>query len=123
MAFGYRNEYDLDGNKIYYENSNGYWEKYEHESDGRKIYYKTSGGFWSKSEYDSELNKIYYENSYGDWVKREFDSEGNEIYYEDSDGVIKDNRPKIEDGFIVTHFGGLKDIVILNGIKYKRIDQ
>jgi hypothetical protein len=50
------------------------------------------------------------ENSSGFWWKCEYDSEGNRIYYEDSSGVIRDNRPK-------------DDIITLNGVKYKRIEQ
>ena len=49
----------------------------------------------SLSLYDSNGNRIYFETSYGYWEKREYDSNGNKIYYEDSDGIIQDNRPKI----------------------------
>jgi hypothetical protein len=62
-----------------------------------------------KKEYDSEGNQIYLENSSGFWWKSEYDSEGNTIYHENSRGVIIDSRPK-------------KEIITLNGIKYKRID-
>lgn len=36
-----------------------------HDSKGNRIYYEESGGFWSKREYDSEGNQVYYENSDG----------------------------------------------------------
>ena len=58
---------------------------------------------------DKQGNVLYFENSEGYWGKYEYDSDGNVIYCEDSDGVIIDNRPKNE-------------IITLNGIKYKRID-
>jgi hypothetical protein len=65
--------YDKNGNKIYYEKSNGFWSKWEHDSQGNTIYFESSNGFWEKWEHDSQGNTIYYENSYG---------------------LIIDNRPK-----------------------------
>ena len=66
-----RNIYDVNGNEIYYEGSDGSWAKYEYDTNGNNIYYEDSDGFWAKSEYDTN---------------------GNRIYYEDSSGVIIDNR-------------------------------
>ena len=80
------------------------------DKNGNKIYYENSTGFWVKLEYDSQENETYFENCYGFWTKREYDSGGNEVYYEDSDGDIEAFRPK-------------DDVITLNGIKYKRIDQ
>ena len=65
--------YDTEGNRFYYEVSNGYWEKYEYDSNG---------------------NEIYSEDSNGKWVKREYNSNGGRVYYEDYDGVLFDNRRK-----------------------------
>ena len=65
-----------------------------YDSNGNKIYYEGSDGYWSKREYDSNGNQIYHESSDGYWSKREYDSNGNQIYYEDSNGTIIDNRPK-----------------------------
>jgi hypothetical protein len=64
------------------------------DKNGNEIYYEDSDGFWVKWEYDSRGNEIYCEDSDGLWVKREFDSRGNEIYCEDSDGRIIDRRTK-----------------------------
>jgi hypothetical protein len=64
---------DSDGNQIYWENSNGYWEKREYDSEGNRIYYEDSNGYWSKHEYDPNGNVIYYENFTGYWFKRECD--------------------------------------------------
>ncbi len=63
-----------------------------YNSDGNRIYNENSDGSWRKYEYNSYGKRIYYENSDGSWYKREYDSNGNEIYYEDSNGKIIDNR-------------------------------
>lgn len=36
--------FDQNGNEIYSENSNGYWEKYEYNSNGNLVYYEDSFG-------------------------------------------------------------------------------
>jgi YD repeat-containing protein len=56
---------DKNDNRIYLENSDGLWVKYEYDSDGNIIYFQDSNGFWQKQEYDSQGNTIYSENSYG----------------------------------------------------------
>jgi hypothetical protein len=66
------------------------------DSNGNRIYWENSNGAWSKREYDSNGNQIYYEDSKGYWSKREWDSKGKEIYFENSYGTIVDNRPKTE---------------------------
>ncbi len=100
---------DKNGNQIYLEDSRNHWSRRERDSNGNKIYFENSFGYWSNREYDSNGNKIRYENSFGFWAKREYDSDNNEIRYENSKGVIIDNRAK--------------EIITVNGIKYKRIDQ
>ena len=62
--------YDSNGKLIYYENSDGYWDKQEYDSNGKVIYYENSDGFWSKYEYDSNSNEIYYENSKGNIIDK-----------------------------------------------------
>jgi hypothetical protein len=91
FPFTIKNE---NGNEIYYENSYGYWYRYEYNSNRNQIYYEDSTGYWGKNQYDSNGHQIYYENSNGVWYKREYDSDGNIIYHEDSERVIRDNRPK-----------------------------
>ena len=81
------------------------------DKQGNEIYFENSEGFWAMYEYDSVGKRIYYEDSDGDWSKYEYDSVGNRIYYDNSNGVIRDNRPKKE------------EIITLNGLKYKRIDE
>ena len=102
---------DKGGNQLYFENSDGDWTKSEYDSEGNEIYYETSHGYWSKKKFDSKGNEIYFEDSRGFWWKCEYDSVGNRIYYEDSSGLIKDNRPKPD------------DVITIEGIKYKRIEQ
>lgn len=88
--------------------------------DGKVIYYEKYDGFWLKYEYDLNGNETYYENSGGFWRKREYDSDGNEIYFENSNGVVRDNRPAET---IIVHPNQIYNgVVIINGIKYKRID-
>ena len=66
------------------------------DSQGRTIYYENSKGFWYKYEYDSQGNEIYYETSNGRWRKSEYDSQGKITYLENSDGDIMDKRPTCE---------------------------
>ena len=64
-----------------------------YNTNGNIIYFEYSDGNWEKREYDNQGNLIYYEESNGYWVKYEYDTNGNRIYYEDSDGlIIEDNR-------------------------------
>ena len=87
---------DSEGNRIYFENSDGYWSKREWDSKSNLIYSEDSDGYWAKYEFDSEGKEIYFEDSTGYWAKREWDSKSNLIYFESSNGVIIDNRPKTD---------------------------
>jgi hypothetical protein len=62
------------------------------DKNGKEIYFETSNGFWNKSEWDANGNIIYFEESTGYWFKCEYDANGKEIYYKNSDGVIRDKR-------------------------------
>ena len=64
------------------------------DKNGKLIYFENSDGFWAKYERDSGGNQIYFENSDGVWRKWEWNSQGNIIYHENSNGVIIDSRPK-----------------------------
>ena len=35
---------DANGNQTYFEDSNGYWRKYEYDADGNTTYYESSEG-------------------------------------------------------------------------------
>ena len=85
---------DDKGNLIYYENSDGYWNKSEYDAKGNLIYYEYSDGFWAKREYNDQGNRIYLETSDGYWSKSEYNEQGHVIYIEDPNGRIIDKRPK-----------------------------
>ena len=85
---------DEKGNRVYYEDSTGYWVKRHFDEKGNRIYYEDSTGYWAKSQYDEKGNRIYFETSKGYWVKYQYDEKGNQIYFEDSKGNIIDKRPK-----------------------------
>ena len=40
------------------------------DKNGNQIYFENSKGFWAKWEYDSQGNKIYFENSDGEIIDR-----------------------------------------------------
>jgi len=86
--------YDSNGKLIYYEHSDGFYEKKEYDNNGNITYYECSNGFWFKRDYDVNGNLIYGEQSNGFWFKRDYDVNGNEIYFENSKGEIVHNRPK-----------------------------
>ena len=65
------------------------------DKNGNRIYYENSTGYWAKRQFDQNGNEISYENSEGDWSKAEYDQNGKRIYFEDSIGNIIDNRPKV----------------------------
>ena len=81
------------------------------DKNGNRIYFEDSNGDWYKKEYDSNGKEVYFENCKGNWSKSEFDSDGNEIYYENSDGEIIDNRPRPKS------YEG--NVVEIDGKKYK----
>ena len=87
---------DKQGNKIYLETSEGYWMKNKYDDKGNEIHFENSNCIWTKSEFDKNNNMVYYEDSSGFWKKMKYDENSNMIYYKNSEGVIIDNRPKIE---------------------------
>ena len=82
---------EVDGNEVYFEDSNGIWIKREFQ-DGKCVYYEDSCGDWYKCEYQDD-KEIYFENSDGYWAKHEY-QDGKLVYHEDSHGCIRDGRPK-----------------------------
>ena len=67
------------GNRIYKEDSDGYWVKWGYDGNGNMIYQENIIGQWIKWEYDDNGNNIYYEDSNGRWEKFEYDNRGYEI--------------------------------------------
>ena len=64
------------------------------DKNGMRIYYEKSNGYWEKDEYEANGKLIRVEDSTGYWSKRLYDTNGNQIYYESSTGTIIDDRPK-----------------------------
>ena len=105
-----KREYDANGNPTYYENSTGYWCKYEYDDKGNETYYEVEG-VWHRYEYDAKGKHTYYENSVGYWCKYEYNAKGRTTYYENSSGVQR-GTPKSSK----TCEG---KVVEVDGIKYK----
>jgi YD repeat-containing protein len=78
---------------------------------GNETYYEDSSGYWYKYEYDANGNQTNHENSNDYWTWREYDANGNVTYFEDSEGV-KRGTPKSAK----TCEG---KVVEVDGIKYK----
>ena len=57
---------DANGRATYYENSDGFWCKYERDANGLPTYLEDNDGYWAKYERDADGNETYYENSNGD---------------------------------------------------------
>ena len=82
-------DYDINGNKVHYKNSNDIEKWYEYDSNGNMIHFKDNFSWEGREEwydYDSNGNKIHSKDRDGDEWWYEYDSKGNEIYSEDSDG-------------------------------------
>ena len=84
------------------------------DANGKQTYYEESNGFWRKYEYNADGNETYYENSTGYWHKYEYNADGNETYYEESNGY-KRGTPKSAR----TCEG---KVVEVDGIKYKLME-
>jgi len=78
--------YDSNGNRLTFENSNGYWHKLTYDSSGNRLTFENSNGYWHKCTYDSNGNELTYEDSAGYSSKITYDSNGNELTFEDSKG-------------------------------------
>jgi len=85
--------FDKNNNEIYFEDSKGFWAKYEYDKNNNNIYYEDFEGFWVKYEFDKNNNRIYVKHSDGFWSKSEY-KDGIRIYYENSKGYVINLRPK-----------------------------
>ena len=65
-----------------------------YDEQGNKLYYENADGYWWKSMYIG--NEEYHENADGYWYKQMYDEQGNIVYYENSEGEIQDIRIKLE---------------------------
>lgn len=64
------------------------------DANGNRTYYEGSNGLWHRYEYDAKGYETYFENSAGCWQRWEYDDNGYRTYYEDSDG-LKEGTPKL----------------------------
>lgn len=89
-------EYDSNGNKIHFKDSDGYEAWYEYDSNGNRIHSKDSEGEESWREYNDKDKEVHYKvsNGYEKWTEYdpsgtvkifEHDSNGTEVYYNDGD--------------------------------------
>ncbi len=69
-----------------------FWEINKYDERGNRIYLENSTGFWCKYGYDEDNNFTYHENSNGLWIKREYDKNGELIYHETSNEGIVINK-------------------------------
>ena len=101
---------NTNGYQTYYEDSDGYWRRYERDDNGDETYYENSDSYWRRYERDVKGRPTYYENSNGFWRKREYDANGNVTYFEDSNGC-KEGIPRSQscDGKVIE----------IDGKKYK----
>ena len=56
---------DENGNRTYFERSDGLWWRYTYDENGNQTYYENIDGFWSRCEYDENGKATYYEDSKG----------------------------------------------------------
>lgn len=82
-------EKDKNGNVLYYENSNGKWEKYEYDNNNNVIYEIDSDVDWCRYEYDSQNNETYKETKYIIQYRR-YNEHNDEIYRKT---IFKDGSP------------------------------
>ena len=102
---------DANGNETYYEDSDGYWCRWEYDANGNKTYFEDSEGYWCRWECDANGNKTYFEDWEDYWCRCEYDANGDESYFEDSKGVKRGTprSAKTCEGKVVE----------VDGIKYK----
>ena len=66
IAFSFPIKIKDDNRRVtYFEDSDGYWDRYERDAKGHPIYNENSDGFWSRWERDANGDVDYYEDSTG----------------------------------------------------------
>ena len=103
--------WDANGYQTYYEDSNGYWDRYEWDGNGRATHYEDSDGYWRRHEYDANGNETYCKNSHNYSYRCQYDDNDNRNYFEDSNG-LREGTPRSAK----TCEG---KVVEVDGIKYK----
>lgn len=62
------------------------------DDEGNLIYWEHLDDYWEKREYDPNGNVIYYESSTRYWWRCQRDSNGTRTYFEDSTGYVEGDR-------------------------------
>jgi len=83
--------WNANGYQTYYEDSDGYWDRYEYGDNGNQTYYEDSTGVKKGTTQRAQLDAL------GDKIKDagldSADYNGNQTYFEDSEGT-KRGTPK-----------------------------
>ena len=61
--------YDAKGNRTYYENSDGFWQRWERNANGKLAYYEDSDGELARYEYDANGKVTHHGDSEGTVVE------------------------------------------------------
>ena len=58
------------------------------DANGKATYYEDSEGFWQRWERNANGKVAYYEDSDGEWARYEYDANGKVTYCGDSEGKV-----------------------------------
>ena len=61
--------YDAKGKATYYEDSEGFWQRWERNANGKVAYYEDSDGEWARWEYDANGKVTHHGDSEGKVVE------------------------------------------------------
>jgi len=93
-----RNIYDGKyGNILYFEESTGFWRKYEYEHS-KLMYFENSDDFWVKYKYDDNGRKTDRKNSEGEWSTYKYEENGNTWEYTEYPSGFWENSLEDENG-------------------------
>lgn len=53
---------NANGKETYFEDSDGYWSKWEYDDNGNETYFESSRGFWCKWGYNDNGYLTYFES-------------------------------------------------------------
>ena len=84
------------------------------DSNGNRTYFEYSNGGWYKREYDANGNETYHENSHNYWYRCQYDDNDNRNYFEDSNG-LREGAPRPAKSTNTCE----GKVVEVDGIKYK----
>ena len=62
------------------------------DNNGNRTYFERSDGLWYRREFDEKGNSTYYERSDDFWLRCEYDEKGNETYFKNSKGIERGTK-------------------------------